>query len=167
MFTYTKKAQSGRSMIEMLGVLAIVGVLSAGGITGYSMAMQTHKTNTLIERVNLVATRARSLYKGTYTDISANNLKNSGKVTEGDIVDPFGGSLTVASTTASEFTIATSANVPAEACTDLLTADWGNSGVFKQVQVTGKSARTTTPVATGTAITDCSGGGKAITFTFK
>ena len=27
--------QSGRSMIEMLGVLAIIGVLSVGGIAGY------------------------------------------------------------------------------------------------------------------------------------
>ena len=27
-------AQSGRSMVEMLGVLAIIGVLSVGGIAG-------------------------------------------------------------------------------------------------------------------------------------
>ena len=31
--------QNGRSMIEMLGVLAIIGVLSGGGIIGYSKAM--------------------------------------------------------------------------------------------------------------------------------
>ena len=31
--------ESGRSMIEMLGVLAIIGVLSVGGIAGYSKAM--------------------------------------------------------------------------------------------------------------------------------
>ena len=29
--------ESGRSMIEMLGVLAIIGVLSVGGIAGYSI----------------------------------------------------------------------------------------------------------------------------------
>jgi len=28
-----KKNQSGRSMVEMLGVLAIIGVLSVGGIS--------------------------------------------------------------------------------------------------------------------------------------
>ncbi len=33
----------GRSMIEMLGVLAIVGVLSVGGIAGYSKAMEKFK----------------------------------------------------------------------------------------------------------------------------
>ena len=48
---FNKKAsQSGRSMIEMLGVLAIVGILSAGGIAGYSMAMEQYKSNLLIEK---------------------------------------------------------------------------------------------------------------------
>ena len=37
--------QSGRSMIEMLGVLAIIGVLSVGGIVGYSKAMQKNRLN--------------------------------------------------------------------------------------------------------------------------
>ena len=35
----------GRSMIEMLGVLAIVGVLSVGGIAGYSKALMKWKSN--------------------------------------------------------------------------------------------------------------------------
>ena len=38
-------AQCGRSMIEMLGVLAVVGVLSVGGIAGYSKAMRMYKSN--------------------------------------------------------------------------------------------------------------------------
>ena len=33
----------GRSMIEMLGVLAIVGVLSVGGIVGFNKAMRTYQ----------------------------------------------------------------------------------------------------------------------------
>ena len=37
--------QAGRSMIEMLGVLAIIGVLSVGGIAGYSKAMMQYKIN--------------------------------------------------------------------------------------------------------------------------
>ena len=39
----------GRSMIEMLGVLAIIGVLSVGGIAGYSKAMEKYKVNKLVE----------------------------------------------------------------------------------------------------------------------
>ena len=38
----------GRSMIEMLGVLAIIGVLSVGGIAGYSKAMEKWKINKVI-----------------------------------------------------------------------------------------------------------------------
>ena len=34
MKTLYKSEQSGRSMVEMLGVLAIIGVLSVGGIAG-------------------------------------------------------------------------------------------------------------------------------------
>ena len=37
--------EKGRSMIEMLGVLAIIGVLSVGGIAGYSKAMEKWKLN--------------------------------------------------------------------------------------------------------------------------
>ena len=43
-----KQSEQGRSMTEMLGVLAIVGVLSAGAIGGYSYAMNKHRTNELI-----------------------------------------------------------------------------------------------------------------------
>lgn len=39
--------QKGRSMIEMLGVLAIVGILSVGAISGYSTAMRKYKINRL------------------------------------------------------------------------------------------------------------------------
>ena len=37
--------QSGRSMVEVLGVLAIIGVLSIGAIAGYSKAMFKYKLN--------------------------------------------------------------------------------------------------------------------------
>ena len=40
-----KKHESGRSMVEMLGVLAIIGVLSVGGIAGYSLSMRRHRAN--------------------------------------------------------------------------------------------------------------------------
>ena len=40
----------GRSMIEMLGVLAIVGVLTVGGIAGYSKAMEQYKLNKVLNQ---------------------------------------------------------------------------------------------------------------------
>ena len=42
-----KKSQFGRSMVEMLGVLSVIGVLSLGGIYGYKYAMKKYLQNDL------------------------------------------------------------------------------------------------------------------------
>ena len=47
-------ALCGRSMVEMLGVLAIIGVLSVGAISGYSKAMMKYKLNKQAEAMNLL-----------------------------------------------------------------------------------------------------------------
>ena len=49
-----KNFEKGRSMIEMLGVLAIIGVLSVGGIAGYSKAMEKFKLNKAIENYSML-----------------------------------------------------------------------------------------------------------------
>ena len=48
------KNQSGRSMVEMLGVLAVTGVLSIGGITGYNYAMNKHRANQVLQDIRLL-----------------------------------------------------------------------------------------------------------------
>ncbi len=45
---------SGRSMVEMLGVLAIIGVLSVGAIAGYSKAMFKYKLNKQTEQIGSI-----------------------------------------------------------------------------------------------------------------
>ena len=45
---------AGRSMVEMLGVLAIIGVLSVGAIAGYSKAMFKYKLNKQTEQLTQV-----------------------------------------------------------------------------------------------------------------
>ena len=132
MFCYKKNRQSGRSMIEMLGVLAIVGVLSAGGIAGYSMAMQSYKTNQLIERINLIVTRVRTVYKnGEYTGLSRDAMSNSGKLSTKDMENPFGGdlSLGVSGGLGSKYFVV-AGTMPSEACTDVVHTYWGDKGVF-------------------------------------
>ncbi|MBR6327318.1 MAG: prepilin-type N-terminal cleavage/methylation domain-containing protein [Alphaproteobacteria bacterium] len=44
--------EKGRSMLEMLSVLAIIGVLSAGGLAGYNKAMLWHKLNKLGDEIS-------------------------------------------------------------------------------------------------------------------
>ena len=55
--TQGKKLQAdialcGRSMVEMLGVLAIIGVLSVGAMSGYSKAMMKYKLNKQAEQLS-------------------------------------------------------------------------------------------------------------------
>ena len=50
-----KILQTGRSMIEMLGVLAIIGVLSIGGIVLYRRAVNNHQANTILDDANRLA----------------------------------------------------------------------------------------------------------------
>ena len=42
-------------MVEMLGVLAIVGVLSIGGIAGYTLSMRKHRVNTIMDIITKYA----------------------------------------------------------------------------------------------------------------
>ena len=52
---------AGRSMVEMLGVLAIIGVLSVGAIAGYSKAMFKYKLNKQTEQYNQLINAITSL----------------------------------------------------------------------------------------------------------
>ena len=49
----TKNLENGRSMVEMLGTLAIIGVLSIGGIAGYSYGMDKYRANQTIHDISL------------------------------------------------------------------------------------------------------------------
>ena len=60
------KNESGRSMIEMLGVLAIIGVLSIGGLAGYTMAMNRHRANQILDYVSRCAVAAQTNGDGYY-----------------------------------------------------------------------------------------------------
>ena len=55
--------EKGRSMVEMLGVLAIIGVLSVGGIAGYSKAMNKFK----MECASEVGVALKNGYNGDLT----------------------------------------------------------------------------------------------------
>ena len=55
--------QSGRSMIEMLGVLAIIAVLTVGGIAGYSKAMQQWKMDKWKAQITDIIFALKDVYK--------------------------------------------------------------------------------------------------------
>lgn len=63
------KQEYGRSMIEMLGVLAIMGVITVGAIGMISTAMRTQKRSAVNDEVIEIVTGVRQLL-GEYDDFS-------------------------------------------------------------------------------------------------
>ena len=57
-----KNDQRGRSMVEMLGVLAIIGVLSVGGISGYSKAMAKFKLTKAQDQISMLLMNIRTAF---------------------------------------------------------------------------------------------------------
>ncbi len=53
-----KKSENGRSMVEMLGVLTVMGVLSVTGIAAYNNAMNRYRANELLHTLSLFAISA-------------------------------------------------------------------------------------------------------------
>ena len=68
------RQESGRSMIEMIGVLAIMGALTATAVLTYNYAKGMQKRSTVNEHVSNIVTGVRELLKG-YDDFS--NIDNS------------------------------------------------------------------------------------------
>ena len=73
--------ESGRSMTEMLGVLAVIGVLSIGGIAGYNYAMNKHRANQVLQDIRLIYqeikypnTVQKIVQNGTFPDMELDML---------------------------------------------------------------------------------------------
>ena len=154
--------QNGRSMIEMLGVLAIIGVLSVGGIAGYSKAMMKYRVNKTIDQVSMISTNIRTLFgpQGTFTGANNATVLEKAKVVPDEMVsksgqtvsfnNAFGGTLTVGVPSTDSFTL-TMTNIPESACITLLTQNWGDNS----------------PVSVGQATEDCTGDNRTLKWSFS
>ena len=76
-----KTNETGRSMVEMLGVLAIIGVLSIGGIAGYTLAMNRYRANEILNAAALVAIAATSADGGSGAERDLGELGGLGAIT--------------------------------------------------------------------------------------
>ncbi|MBQ2810949.1 MAG: hypothetical protein IJF12_02145 [Alphaproteobacteria bacterium] len=139
--------ENGRSMVEMLGVLAIIGVLSVGGIAGYSKAMNKFKINKTTDQVSMLIANIRTMFsaQGDYAGLTNGAAIKFGIVpddmytasTDGAYADTytinnaFNGTVEIKSSTsngtdtAGAFTVAYK-GLTQEACVTLATSDWGS-----------------------------------------
>ena len=138
-----KYNENGRSMVEMLGVLAIIGVLSVGGIAGYSKAMNKYKINKTTDQVSMLVANFRTLFssQGNYDGLTNQQAKKFGvvpndmysSVSDEDITNAFGGDVTIAAAKARtgdasshEAFIIEYEGLSSEACVTVATGDWGS-----------------------------------------
>ena len=92
-----KISQSGRSMMEMLGVLAVVGVLSVGGFAMVSKMQASYEANKVMDEIADLANRVRVVfrdYEATGNGASMNKYLRKTKAypdsfneNESDIID--------------------------------------------------------------------------------
>ena len=59
-----KSNETGRSMVETLGVLAVIGVLSVGGIMGYRYAMNKYQANQTLNELNIASSQLAAIILG-------------------------------------------------------------------------------------------------------
>ena len=130
--------ETGRSMIEMLGVLAIIGVLSVGGIAGYSKAMNKFKTNQVADNVSMLVANIKTLYaqQKSYNGLDGASAVSMGVVpdelgTDGSaLTNAFNGEVYIGAGNGTKdndsFYIVFN-GLSREACITLATNDWGSS----------------------------------------
>ena len=155
----TNLNQNGRSMIEMLGVLAIIGVLSVGGIAGYSKAMLKFKTNKTIDQIAMTVTNIRTLYaQQPHYDITTTAAWDMGVVDDAmkgaaatgagatgfNLKNAFNGPVYIESAkngAVDELTddtnafVVTFGGLPREACVAIATNDWGSNYSSGQIGI--------------------------------
>ena len=120
---------TGRSMVEMLGTLAIMGVLSIGGIAGYRYAMDKYRANETMDELNKRAV--------VYATQVLNNTLQSGEIlNNGEFGDKTALGYDVEANKSyypDEFEV-TLSNYPSEVCRDILK----NYMIPYQIIVSGK-----------------------------
>ena len=177
--------EQGRSMIEMLGVLAIVGVLSVGGIAGYSKAMNKFKANKVIDQVNMLSTNIRTMYSSQRSYAGLNNgtavslglapseMYDASDTDSGStrsLTNAFAGNVYITTgatkgSPAGAYVIVLD-GIPSAACITLVTTDWGGesgsglAGFFVKAQDVAASAVDDLSAAdlTAASAVDASGG---------
>jgi len=173
----SKNNQSGRSMIEMLGVLAIIGVLSVGGISGYSKAMAKYKLTKAQDQITMLLMNIRTAYatSPSYDGLTsataaeynlAPNEMVTGTGSSRTLNGTFGGAVTVASTGASDtyFYIKMEA-LGKEACRSLASSDWGADGLVS-IKVNSGNAVTPSNLPMALGSTGCDNETNTITWTY-
>ena len=68
------QSEHGRSMVEMLGVLAVIGVLTIGGVQGYHYAMEKYHANEVVNELNILNAQLAVFMSGIHENDAVMSL---------------------------------------------------------------------------------------------
>jgi Tfp pilus assembly protein FimT len=146
MYENEKQNQSGRSMMEMLGVLAIVASLTIGGIIAFHQAMNKNRSNKLVDGITHTVNNVKTLFikQDQYEELSTDEAFELGIISDrfkkasDKITHDYGGEVKIQAKTTSDgqtyYAIAIN-GLPRDVAMHIATQDWGGSGDLVSVNL--------------------------------
>ncbi len=136
-----KTSQSGRSMVEMLGVIAIIGLITVAGVTSMGYVDSYFRSSATVIEIDNIAKDVIDTYSWSkdFSNLSMQTIcsENILKCTDGSGKNRWGGNINVSVPVgdSSVFTI-TYTNVPKIPCEQLLSASDENEFHYVSAQDT-------------------------------
>ncbi|MBO6282215.1 MAG: prepilin-type N-terminal cleavage/methylation domain-containing protein [Alphaproteobacteria bacterium] len=141
-----KNNQSGRSMIEMLCVLSIIGVLTVGAIAGYRRMISKYYANKTAQYITTLVTEIKTAYsqQPSFNGISNETVMGMGIVPKefgtnpSQLRNPYGGVVNIFASNLREVPAGTGSEdsdatailefgmISREVCLQLITQDWAS-----------------------------------------
>ena len=166
-----KNEQSGRSMVEMLGVLAIIGVLSVGGISGYSKAMAKFKLTKAQDQISMLLMNIRTAFSGSSNYEGLNNKSAVAlNIVPGDMLpgglgtavgsasgtkNAFSGDVKLGVAESNQHFTLEFGGLGIETCNSLASSDWGTEGLVKITVNSQSFDQSELPIKATTAVNYC------------
>ena len=165
-------AQSGRSMLEMLGVLAVIGVLSVGGFDLITKMNSNRKAAAVIDEIGSLALKVRRVAREYAYVPDDGGAAHDGYSSLGEFVNDAraypaelkwangvftgtdGVTYTLTSNDGTSFSIQVD-NLTTDMCMQVLTTNWGNIGTSGFVSMAIGSQTGSQPMTIGGATAAC------------
>ncbi len=131
-----KSNEKGATLVEVLGVMAVLGAIAVGLFAGIARVQRQIKITQAHEQVTRIVKRMRTQFASfqiSESEMTAANLEKIGIYDNGDVgedgaVNVFGTTMSVTNDIRDgypTFTLNYNA-IPSNVCVDLLMSDWGN-----------------------------------------
>lgn len=174
---------NGRSMVEMLGVLAIVGILTVGGFSLVSKVSTSNQTNSVMDEISGLASKVRIVVRDldkvdVQSVCKAKAYPDTLECGEEGNDDSSCNCSTFLGSADIEYSVTgveedeypalfelTASNLSDEMCMSLLTANWGSESSSGFMGVKGKGSAKEDAIANATS--SCNGDDNSLTFVFR